>query len=375
MAIQNDLMAAVEQIAHERRIAPEAVVASLEASIVAAYKKHNEDYREANIRCEINTSTAEIKLFLGREVVKKVEDKTLEIALKEAQKLVDDIAEGDQIETELVVDEEVFGRIAAQAAKQVIMQKIREEEKKSVIEEYSDKVGTIVSGNVQRVYRGDVIVEFGKATGIMPADEKIYQEYYKTGEAYKFLLKDVLDNISESPYNSQLLLSRKDPEFLIQLFALEVPEIASGTVEIKAVAREEGARSKLAVASNQEGVDPIGSCVGQKGLRIMNIQNELSDNKYEEKIDIIEWDDDPAQFVANSLSPAKVDDVILDEETQTATVLVDEDQLSLAIGKEGQNVRLAHKLTNWKIEINPGKEDSISSDDVAEDNSEAEEEE
>lgn len=355
MAVKSDMLAAIEQIAHERKISADAVVDSLKSALEAAYKKEYLENKEAEVRVEIVPSTGEIKMYLVKLIVEDAEfnDKDLQVALSDAQKIAASLKIGDKVENEVILDQG-FGRIAAQVAKQVILQKIREEEKKSVIEEFKDKEGTIVSGVVQRVVRGDVIVELGKATGVMPADEKIFQEYYKTGETYKFLLKKVASTTDESTgFSAQLVLSRSDADFLIGLFALEVPEIMSGTVEAKAIAREAGSRSKLAVASNQQGVDPIGSCVGQKGMRIMNIQNELSDQNYEEKIDIIEWDEDPAQFVANALSPAKVIDVKLNEKEETATVIVDDDQLSLAIGKEGQNVRLAHKLTNWKIEINP----------------------
>jgi len=247
---------------------------------------------------------------------------------------------GDSIQIEMPSED--FGRIAAQTAKQVILQKIRESEKEAVISEYSDKIGEIYTALMQRMQRGQVIFEVGKATAYMPQEEQISNEFYRLGDRYKVLLKDIVD--------SQMVVSRADPNFLIGLFKLEVPEIESGVLEIKAIAREAGSRSKMAVVSHQDGVDPIGSCVGQRGVRIANVMNELG----EEKIDIIEWDDDPEKFIANSLSPAKIEDVKIVEDT--ATVIVPNDQLSLAIGREGQNVRLAVKLTGWKIDIKTEEE-------------------
>jgi len=207
----------------------------------------------------------------------------------------------------------------------------------AVISEYSDKIGEIFTALMQRMQKGDVIFEIGKATAVMPKEEQISNEFYRLGDRYKVLLKKIVD--------SEMIVSRSDPNFLIGLFKLEVPEIESGVLEVKAIAREAGSRSKMAVASKEEGVDPIGSCVGQRGIRIANVMNEIG----EEKIDIIEWDEDDEKFVANALSPAKIDSVVI--EGDKATVTVPEDQLSLAIGREGQNVRLACKLTGFKIDI------------------------
>jgi N utilization substance protein A len=232
---------------------------------------------------------------------------------------------------------EDLGRIAAQTAKQVILQQIRESEKDAVLGEFNDKVGEVFTALMQRMQKGQVVFELGKATAYMPVEEQISNEFYRLGQRYKVLLKSIDD--------SEVIVSRADPLFLVELFKLEVPEIESGVVEIKSVAREAGSRSKIAVVSHQEGVDPIGSCVGQRGIRIANIMNELG----VEKIDIIEWDEQPDQFVANALSPAKIIAVKIDGET--AVVKVEEDQLSLAIGKDGQNVRLAWKLTGYKIDI------------------------
>lgn len=345
MAMTSEFVAAINQIAAERGIDKEEIFKALEAAILVAYKK--EKFADAhftedgetdmgkNLSVELDRETGEFKLIATKEVVKKVTDDNTQISAADAEMISPNVEVGDSIQLEMPAEE--FGRIAAQTAKQVILQKMRESEKEAVIGEFSDKVGEIFSAQMQRMQRGQVIFEIGKATAIMPQEEQISNEFYRLGERYKVLLKSIDD--------SQVIVSRSDPKFLIELFKLEVPEIESGVVEVKAVAREAGSRSKIAVVSHQDGVDPIGSCVGQRGIRIANVMNEIGD----EKIDIIEWDDDPAKFVANALSPAKILSVDINEDT--ATVKVDEDQLSLAIGREGQNVRLAWKLTGYKIDI------------------------
>jgi N utilization substance protein A len=343
MAMTTDFLSAVTQIAAERGFDKEKVFEALEEAILTAYRKEKfgttrdeEGNRVGdNLSAEVDRENGEFKLFANKTVVEKVKDDELEIALSEAEYISPNVEIGDTVQIE--IPSEDLGRIAAQAAKQVVLQKMSEFEKDAVLEEYSDKVGEVFTALMQRMQRGEVIFEIGKATAIMPQEEQIGNEFYRIGERYKVLLK----NIEEG----QIIVSRSDPEFLIELFKLEVPEIESGVVEIKAIAREAGMRSKIAVVSNQDGVDPIGSCVGQRGIRIANIMNELG----EEKIDIIEWAEDEEDFVANALSPAKVNEV--DIEDETATVKVDADQLSLAIGKEGQNVRLAWKLTGMKIDI------------------------
>jgi N utilization substance protein A len=345
MAMTSEFLAAINQIAAERGIEKESIFQALEAAILVAYKKEKfadvnlpreeKDELGSNLSIELNRESGEFKLIASKEVVKKVKDDEKEIALADAEYISPNVEEGDSIQIEMPTED--LGRIAAQTAKQVILQQIRESEKDAVLSEYKDKVGEVFTALMQRMQRGQVVFELGKATAYMPAEEQISNEFYRLGERYKVLLKSIDD--------SEVIVSRADPEFLIELFKLEVPEIESGVVEIKAVAREAGSRSKIAVVSHQEGVDPIGSCVGQRGIRIANIMNELG----VEKIDIIEWDEEPEQFVANALSPAKILSVELEEET--ATVKVDEDQLSLAIGKDGQNVRLAWKLTGFKIDI------------------------
>lgn len=346
MAMTSEFVAAINQIAAERGIDKEEIFKALEAAILVAYKKEKfadanfNEYEEnnelgKNLSVELDRETGEFKLIATKEVVKKVQDDNTQISVSDAEMISPNVEVGDSIQLEMPVGD--FGRIAAQTAKQVILQKMRESEKDAVLSEFSDKVGEVFSALMQRMQRGQVVFEIGKATAIMPQEEQISNEFYRLGERYKVLLKEIND--------SEVIVSRADPKFLIELFKLEVPEIESGVVEIKSVAREAGSRSKIAVVSHQDGVDPIGSCVGQRGIRIANVMNEIG----EEKIDIIEWDEEPAKFVANALSPAKILSVKIDGDT--ATVKVEDDQLSLAIGREGQNVRLAWKLTGYKIDI------------------------
>ncbi len=344
MAMTSELVAAINQIAAERGIDKEDVFKALESSILSAVKKEKygkveyeegEDKVGSNLVVEVDRETGEFKLFALKEVVKKVSDIENQIALSEAELISPTVEVGDSIQIEMPSED--LGRIATQTAKQVLLQKIRESEKDAVISEFSDKVGEVYTALMQRMQKGVAIMEIGKAIANMPPEEQISNEFYRVGERYKVLLKSIED--------SEILVSRADPNFLIELFKLEVPEIESGVVEIKAVAREAGSRSKIAVVSHQDGIDPIGSCVGQRGIRIANVMNELG----EEKIDIIEWDEDLDRFVANALSPAKVDSVEINKDT--ATVVSPSDQLSLAIGRDGQNVRLAWKLTGIKIDI------------------------
>jgi len=342
MAMMSEFISAINQIAAERGIEKEEIFTALESAILVAYKKEkfSEDEREgeeleSNLSVELDRETGEFKLIATKEVVKKVKDNDMEISIEEAEMISPSVEVGDSVQIEMPTED--FGRIAAQTAKQVILQKIRESEKEAVISEYSDKVGEVFTALMQRMQRGEVVFEIGKATAFMPPEEQIPNEFYRLGDRYKVLLKDIVD--------SQMVVSRADPKFLIELFKLEVPEIESGVLEVMAIAREAGSRSKMAVKSTQDGVDPIGSCVGQRGIRIANVMNELG----EEKIDIIEWDEDPEEFVAKALSPAKVEEVTIEDET--ATVIVEDDQLSLAIGRDGQNVRLAWKLTGYKIDI------------------------
>ena len=337
----SEFISAINQISAERGIEKEEIFTALESAILVAYKKEKFSDAErdeevgSNLSVELDRETGEFKLIATKEIVQKVKDDDMEIAMEEAELISSTVEVGDSVQIEMPTED--FGRIAAQTAKQVILQKIRESEKEAVISEYSDKVGEVFTALMQRMQKGQVVFEIGKATAYMSLEEQIPNEFYRLGERYKVLLKEIVD--------SQMMVSRADPKFLIELFKLEVPEIESGVLEVKAIAREAGSRSKMAVNSTQEGVDPIGSCVGQRGIRIANVMNELG----EEKIDIIEWDEDPEVFVAKALSPAKVESVKIEDEV--ATVTVQEDQLSLAIGRDGQNVRLAWKLTGYKIDI------------------------
>lgn len=341
MAMMSEFISAINQISAERGIEKEEIFTALESAILVAYKKEKFSDAErdeevgSNLSVELDRETGEFKLIATKEIVQKVKDDDMEIAMEEAELISSTVEVGDSVQIEMPTED--FGRIAAQTAKQVILQKIRESEKEAVISEYSDKVGEVFTALMQRMQKGQVVFEIGKATAYMSLEEQIPNEFYRLGERYKVLLKEIVD--------SQMMVSRADPKFLIELFKLEVPEIESGVLEVKAIAREAGSRSKMAVNSTQEGVDPIGSCVGQRGIRIANVMNELG----EEKIDIIEWDEDPEVFVAKALSPAKVESVKIEDEV--ATVTVQEDQLSLAIGRDGQNVRLAWKLTGYKIDI------------------------
>lgn len=359
---------ALEQLETERGITKEEVVDAIEMAMAAAYKK---DYgkRGQIIRANFNLETgdttfSQIKIvvdesmlkpetengeespdeFIGEDGVKKVRfNPEHHIMLEEAQKIRKDVKPDDEIIFPLETKMD-YGRIAAQTAKQVITQRIREAERRSVFAEFKSKENTIVSGIVQRVEANNVFINLEKTTAMLPREEQMAGERYRVGERTKALLYLVED----TPRGINLYLSRSHPKFLGKLFELEVPEIASGIVEIKQTVREAGSRSKIAVFSKELGVDPVGACVGQKGVRVGTVISELGG----EKIDLIEWSSDPEKFIGNSLSPAKVVDVqIINAETREAKVIVDEDQLSLAIGKGGQNVRLAARLTGWRIDI------------------------
>lgn len=349
---------AIEQIAQERGIKPEAVLGAIEAAIATAYRK---EYRKKGeiVKCKIDNKTGAMKFWQIKTVVdensvrmkEKFEAETEEIIplynpdrhilIEEAKKIKADAQVAEELELPLERQEE-FGRIASQAAKQVILQKIREVERNSVQKEYQGKEGEIVSGLVQRIERGNIYIDLGRATGIMFYNEAIPGEHYRIGERLRFYLLAV----QEETKIPGLILSRSHPKFVSKLFELEVPEIHDELVEIKGIAREAGSRTKVAAASKVEGIDPIGSLVGQRGTRVMSVTNELGN----EKIDIIGWSENPEKFIASALSPAKVVSVEILPRRE-ARVLVPEDQLSLAIGKGGQNVRLAAKLTSWKIDV------------------------
>lgn len=339
------LGAAIKVIAEEKNLSEEVVQEVVEQALAAAYRRDYGD-REQEVRVTMNLNTGEVDAYISKTVVDKVEDEFQEISLKEAGAMKKNAKVGDVIEIHQKV--ETFGRVAAQTAKQVILQRLREAEREIVMAEYEDKIGTVINGIVGRVEGNIVRMELGKAAAIMPRSEQIQGERYYPGQRLKVYLKDVERGFR----GPQLVVSRGCPEFIEWLFRAEVPEMESGAVQIKAIAREAGVRSKIAVASTVAGVDPVGTFVGGHGTRVNAVMSEVGDN---EKIDIIVWDDDLETFINNALSPTKVNRVTIDEDNKKAIVAVDEDQLSIAIGKSGQNVRLASKLTGYDIDISADK--------------------
>lgn len=347
--MNEQLEQALEQLAEEKGISREELVSMIEASLAAAFRK---DYgqKNQNIVVKFDPETMGTKVFDVKTVVALdlLEDPQREIDEEAAQELKKGAKVGDEIVTEITPKTGTsYGRIAAQTAKQVIIQKLREAERNAQFSDFKSKERTLQNGMVQRVEGDTILVDLGKSTGVLFPSEQIRGERYTIGQRLKVLILHV-EPATKGP---KITLSRSHPDMVRKLFELEVPEIFNGSVEIKAIAREAGSRSKIAVYSNQDGIDPIGSCVGQKGSRVQTVMAELSG----EKIDIIEWSEDPVKFIANGLSPAKILNVQLDEANKEAKVGVLEDQLSLAIGKAGQNVRLAARLTGWKIDINGEK--------------------
>jgi len=378
---------AIDQICEEKGISKEKVIETIEMAIAAAYKK-DYGHKGQNIRAKFDLVSGQAKMFqikivvdetmikseeeIAAEMAEGQEEKEYEerdlvegeirkvrfnpekhIMLEEAKKIDKKVKPGDELQMEIEAHSD-FGRIAAQTAKQVIIQRIREAEREAVYDEFKNKEGQVASGIVQRLERGAVFVDIGRAVGVLYPEEQIQGEFYRPGQRLRFLILEV----QKDPKGSGVVLSRSHPKMVAQLFELEVPEIAAGTVEIKSIAREAGSRSKIAVASDEEGIDPIGSCVGQRGTRVQAVINELGG----EKIDIIEWSDNPAKFISNALAPAKVIDADIDEAKKIAKVKVPEDQLSLAIGKRGQNVRLAARLTGWKIDVLTGEGKEVKSE-------------
>jgi N utilization substance protein A len=339
------LALSITQIAEEKNLPSETVHDIIEQAIAAAFRRDFGD-REQEVRAEMNPSTGEVTVYTTKEVVEAVGDDAVEISLGDAKKLKKDAAIGDMIE--ITDHPTIFGRVAAQTAKQVILQKLREAEREVVMEEYEDKIGTVIVGTIQRVEPRVVRVELGKAVGIIPQSEQIPGEYYSIGSRVKVFLKDV-ERGNRGP---QLILSRSNEQFVEYLFRQEVPEMENGAVEIKAIAREAGKRTKIAVNSTVPGVDPVGTFVGGHGTRVQAVMNEIGD---QEKIDIITFSDDPTQFITNALSPAEVKKITLNEENKHARVEVAEDQLSIAIGRGGQNVRLASRLSGYELDIEATK--------------------
>jgi N utilization substance protein A len=372
------MKSALEQLEQERKIPREKIIDAIEQALAAAYKK---DYGKKGqiVRATIDIETGKMEFFQ----VKIVVDESLVRMTPENEEEEEEIAEDDErirfneehhilledakkIKSDAKLEEEIifpleakddYGRIAAQTAKQVIIQKIREAERGAIIDEYGSKEGEIINGFVQKVERGIVYIDFNRATGIILPEEQIPGEFYRRGER----IRAYLYSVEETPRGVNLKLSRTHPQLIEGLFAMEAPEIASGVVEIKAIAREAGSRSKIAVFSNDDHVDPVGSCVGQKGIRVTTVMSELNG----EKIDIIPWSPDPSHYISSALSPAHVLDIQVVEEEHKALVEVAADQLSLAIGKGGQNVRLAAKLTGWRIDIKGIAGEVVSSEDDA----------
>lgn len=335
------LTLAVRTIADEKNLPEEVVMSVIEQAIAAAWRRDNGE-REQEVRAELNVNDGTANVFVIREVVEEVGSDLVEISLEEARKTNADIQIGDTVEEKHEVVS--FGRVAAQTAKQVVLQRLREAEREVVLEEYEDKIGTIVTGTVQRVEPRVIRVELGKASGIIPQSEQIQGEFHSIGGRIKVFIKDI-ERDNRGP---QLILSRGNEAFVEHLFRQEVPEMETGAVEIKAIAREAGRRTKLAVVSSVPGVDPVGTFVGGHGTRVQAVMNEIGD---QEKIDIITFDENPEQFIVNALSPAEVAKVEIDEAAKRAKVFVNEDQQSIAIGRGGQNVRLASRLTGYELDI------------------------
>ena len=386
------MQSALEQLEIEKGIKREKIIEAIEQALAVAYKK---DYAKKGqlIAAKFDPQTgkavfSQIKVVVDPAMIKTKDEEKAEqendlllkpsrlktsdeaekeeieteeekkiyfnperhIVLEEAQKIKKDVQPGEEIIFPLETKEE-YGRIAAQTAKQVILQNIREAEKDSLLEEFKNKEGEIISGVIQRIEGFNIFLDLGKITAVLPKEEQVRQERYRIGER----IKAFVYLVEKTPRGISIFLSRTHPRFVIKLFEMEVPEILNGVVEIKSLAREAGLRSKVAVVSNKEGVDPVGSCVGQKGVRVNTIINELGG----EKLDIIEWSDEPAIFIKNAIAPAKILDVEIDPARREAKILADEDQLSLAIGKNGQNVRLAAKLSGYKIDIRSRTGESI----------------
>ncbi|HHU69385.1 MAG TPA: transcription termination/antitermination protein NusA [Thermoanaerobacterales bacterium] len=334
-----EFIEALEQIGKEKGITTDILLEAIEAALISAYKKNYGTSQ--NVRVNIDRDTGEVKVFTLKNVVENVENDLLEISPEEAKKYNPSCRINDIVEIE--VTPKKFGRIAAQTAKQVVVQRIREAERDVIYEEFSGRESDIVTGVIQRIDKKIVYIDLGKIEAIlMPAEQTIGEEYTQGKRIKTYILE-----VRKTTKGPQIYVSRTHPGLVKRLFELEVPEIHDGVVEIKAIARESGSRTKIAVHSRDENVDPVGSCVGPKGIRVQAVVEELSG----EKIDIIKWSKDYEQYIANSLSPAKVVSVNINEAEKIANVVVDDHQLSLAIGKEGQNARLAAKLTGWKIDI------------------------
>lgn len=336
---------AIRGLAEEKNLPQKTVQEVVEQALAAAYRR---DYgeREQEVRVTMNLNTGDVDAYVNKDVVEKVENPAYEISLRDAQAMKKDAKVGDQVEVHERVND--FGRVAAQTAKQVILQRLREAERDIILNEFEDKIGTVINAIVSRVEGNIVRMELGKAQGIMPRSEQIQGERYHPGQRFKVYLKDV----ERGPRGPQLVVSRGSTEFVEWLFRAEVPEMENGAVEIKAIVREGGVRTKLAVHSTVPGVDPVGTFVGGHGTRVNAVMSEIGE---QEKIDIIVWNENPVEYITSALSPTRVTKVVLDEAQKKARVIVPEDQLSIAIGRGGQNVRLASKLTGYELDIEAEK--------------------
>lgn len=337
--MNREFIKAVEELEKEKEISKDLLIDAIESALVSAYKKNYGTSQ--NVRVNINKETGDIDVFMRKDIVEVVEDDQLEVSIEEAREIDPKFQVGDVIEKQVTPRD--FGRIAAQTAKQVVVQRIREAERGMIYDDYSNRQSEIVNGIIQRISNDTVFINMGKTEGILAATEQVPGEKYVVNSRIKVFIMDV----KKTTKGPQVYLSRSHPGLVKRLFELEVPEIQDGIVEIKSISREAGSRTKMAVYTADENVDPVGSCVGSRGSRVQAIVDEL----FGEKIDIINWSDNPEKLISSALSPAKVEKVIINDEGKSATVIVPDYQLSLAIGKEGQNVRLAAKLCGWKIDI------------------------
>ena len=340
--MNKDFLDALTELEREKNISKEDIITAIEDAVELAYKKNYGNY--PNVRVLVDREDGEVLVLMSKEVVSEVEDDMMEVSLEEARSYDERYEVGDVIEYQ--VDPKDFGRIAAQTAKQVVVQRIREAERRDSYDEFVNKQGEIVTAKIARIQNGTMFLSVGNSEGILPLSEQVKTESFNVGDRIKVYVIDV----KKATKGPQIFLSRSHPGLVRRLFELEVPEIADGTVEIKGIAREAGSRTKIAVYSHDENVDPVGACVGNRGTRVQNIVDEL----FGEKIDIIVWDEDPAVLISNVLKPAEVEGVYINyvsDKDKMATAVVPEQQLSLAIGREGQNVRLAARVSGWKIDI------------------------
>ncbi len=339
-----ELFTLLDEIEKEKGISRDVIIEALSSALISAYKKNFGAV--SDVRVVIDEKTGAISVFARKNVVEEVTDRECEMSVEEARAINPSYEVGDVVERE--VTPAAFGRIAAQTARNVVLQRIREAEREKMFDEFSDRTNDIMTATVRKIERRNIMLEMDSTESVLMPSEQVKNDKYRVGERYKVFVIEVANSIK----GVHLVVSRSHPGLVRRLFELEIPEINQGIIEIKGLTREPGSRSKIAVASNSENVDPVGTCIGPKGMRVSAIIDELRG----EKIDIIKYSDDTAEFVAAALSPAKVLSIHVDDESHTCFVTVPEDQLSLAIGKEGQNARLAARLTGWKIDIKPGQE-------------------